>query len=93
MGRIVTDFLRVDKRWMLGLTGSQITSIFAVSLCAFLILRYRGAPGAESPKASHAAGVPNSPDPEPKTSRATPPGKAGPSGDPISEEVGKPDRP
>jgi hypothetical protein len=90
-GRIVTDFLRVDKRWVLGLTGSQITSIFAVSLCAFLIARYRGAPGAEGPKASHAIGAPHSPDPEPKTSRAAPPGNAAPSGEPVSEEVGKPD--
>ena len=44
-GRIVTDFLRVDKRWILGLTGSQITSILVVALCAYLIARYRGAPG------------------------------------------------
>jgi prolipoprotein diacylglyceryl transferase len=43
-GRIVTDFLRVDKRWILGLTGSQITSILAVALCGYLILRYHGAP-------------------------------------------------
>jgi phosphatidylglycerol:prolipoprotein diacylglycerol transferase len=90
-GRIVTDFLRVDKRWVFGLTGSQITSIFVVLLCAFLIARYRGAPGAEGPRASHAVGAPHSPDPEPKTSRAAPPGKAAPSGDPVSEEVGKPD--
>src|SRR5205807_10490059 len=90
-GRIVTDFLRVDKRWVLGLTGSQITSIFAVLLCAFLIARYRGAPGAEGPRAAHAIGAPHVPDPQPKTSRAAPPGKAAPSGEPVSEEVGKPD--
>lgn len=44
-GRIATDFLRVDKRWLgLGLTGSQITSIFVVALVAYLIIRYQGAP-------------------------------------------------
>ncbi|HEY2667720.1 MAG TPA: hypothetical protein VGK51_12855, partial [Actinomycetota bacterium] len=68
----------------------QITSIFAVALCAFLIARYRGAPGAEGPKASHAIGAPHSPDPEPKTSHAAPPGKAASSDEPVSEEVGKP---
>jgi hypothetical protein len=52
----------VDKRWVLGLTGSQITSIFVVSICAFLIARYRGAPGAEGPKAPQAVRAPDSPD-------------------------------
>ena len=50
-GRIATDFLRVDKRWILGLTGSQITSVLALALCGYLILRYRGAPGAAEPAA------------------------------------------
>jgi len=68
-----------------------------VLLCAFLIARYRGAPGAEGPRASHAVGAPHSPDPEPKTSRAAPPskaappGQAAPPGEPVAEEVGKPD--
>ena len=45
MGRIATDFARVDKRWLeLGLTGSQLTSIAALLACLFLLLRYRGAP-------------------------------------------------
>ncbi|MGH2706167.1 MAG: prolipoprotein diacylglyceryl transferase [Actinomycetota bacterium] len=43
-GRIVTDFLRVDKRWILNLTGSQITAVVAVLVCGFLLVRLRGAP-------------------------------------------------
>lgn len=46
LGRIATDFLRVDKTWLgLGLTGSQITSIVFVLVCVYLLIRYRGAPG------------------------------------------------
>lgn len=45
VGRIATDFLRVDKRWLdLGLTGSQITAIAALALCLYLLVRYRGLP-------------------------------------------------
>ncbi|MGH2708453.1 MAG: prolipoprotein diacylglyceryl transferase, partial [Actinomycetota bacterium] len=42
LGRIVTDFLRVDKTWLFGLTGSQITSLLALAFCGYLLLRYRG---------------------------------------------------
>ena len=41
--RVITDFLRVDKRY-LGLTGSQIMSGLAVLACLFLLARFRGAP-------------------------------------------------
>jgi phosphatidylglycerol:prolipoprotein diacylglycerol transferase len=41
--RVVTDFLRVDRRY-LGLTGSQIWALLAVLACAYLLARYRGAP-------------------------------------------------
>jgi phosphatidylglycerol:prolipoprotein diacylglycerol transferase len=41
--RVITDFLRVDKRY-LGLTGSQIMSGLAVLACLFLLARWRGAP-------------------------------------------------
>jgi len=63
-GRIVTDFLRVDKRWILGLTGSQLTSIVAISVCGFLILRFRGAPprrNERDPQTVAASAVPASP--------------------------------
>lgn len=41
--RVVTDFLRVDRRY-LGLTGSQVTSLIVVAGSLYLIARYRGAP-------------------------------------------------
>ena len=41
--RMITDFLRVDRRY-LGLTGSQLMSLAAVAACLFLLARYRGAP-------------------------------------------------
>ena len=41
--RVITDFLRVDQRY-LGLTGSQITALIVVLGCAYLLVRYRGAP-------------------------------------------------
>ncbi|MCA1841548.1 MAG: prolipoprotein diacylglyceryl transferase, partial [Actinobacteria bacterium] len=45
VGRIGTDFARVDKHWLgLGLTGSQLTSIVVVLVAAFLLLRYKGIP-------------------------------------------------
>lgn len=41
--RVVTDFLRVDKRYF-GLTGSQITALTLGVLCLALLARFRGAP-------------------------------------------------
>lgn len=41
--RVVTDFLRVDKRYF-GLTGSQITALSLGLLCLALLVRFRGAP-------------------------------------------------
>lgn len=41
--RMVTDFLRVDRRY-LGLTGSQILALTVALVCLYLLARYRGAP-------------------------------------------------
>ncbi|MGH2820402.1 MAG: prolipoprotein diacylglyceryl transferase [Actinomycetota bacterium] len=41
--RVVTDFLRVDKRYA-GLTGSQLLAVSVVLVSLFLLARYRGAP-------------------------------------------------
>lgn len=41
--RVVTDFLRVDKRY-LGLTGSQILAVAVVLIALVLLARYRGVP-------------------------------------------------
>lgn len=45
LGRIGTDFLRVDKTWFgLGLTGSQITSLMVLVAGSILLARYKGIP-------------------------------------------------
>jgi phosphatidylglycerol:prolipoprotein diacylglycerol transferase len=45
VGRIGTDFLRVDKTWLgLGLTGSQLTSITVLLICLYFLVRHRGVP-------------------------------------------------
>jgi phosphatidylglycerol:prolipoprotein diacylglycerol transferase len=41
--RMITDFLRVDRRY-LGLTGSQIMSLLVVLASLYLLARHRGAP-------------------------------------------------
>jgi phosphatidylglycerol:prolipoprotein diacylglycerol transferase len=41
--RVITDFLRVDRRYF-GLTGSQLMSITVGVACLALLARYRGAP-------------------------------------------------
>jgi phosphatidylglycerol---prolipoprotein diacylglyceryl transferase len=41
--RVITDFLRVDRRY-LGLTGSQLMSLMVVIASLYLLARYRGAP-------------------------------------------------
>jgi prolipoprotein diacylglyceryltransferase len=46
--RIITDFLRVENRF-LGLTGSQWTSVLVVGLCVGILLWIRRGP---SPSAS-----------------------------------------
>ena len=41
--RMITDFLRVDRRYA-GLTGSQIVSLLVGLTCIYFLARYRGAP-------------------------------------------------
>jgi phosphatidylglycerol:prolipoprotein diacylglycerol transferase len=41
--RLITDFLRVDRRYF-GLTGSQISASIVGLVCLYLLARYRGAP-------------------------------------------------
>jgi phosphatidylglycerol:prolipoprotein diacylglycerol transferase len=41
--RVITDFLRVDRRY-LGLTGSQLMTAAVGLACLYLLARYRGAP-------------------------------------------------
>jgi phosphatidylglycerol:prolipoprotein diacylglycerol transferase len=42
-GRVITDFLRVDKTYF-GLTGSQLTSIAAIVISVVVLLRYARRP-------------------------------------------------
>lgn len=72
--RVITDFLRVDKRYA-GLTGSQLMTLAVGLICVALLLRYRGAPprfatptaagpeGAVEPPAPTPGGPPGSPPP------------------------------
>jgi phosphatidylglycerol:prolipoprotein diacylglycerol transferase len=41
--RVITDFLRVDRRY-LGLTGSQLMSLTVGLICVYLLARFKGAP-------------------------------------------------
>ena len=63
-GRVITDFLRVDKTWF-GLTGSQWTSIAAIVLSLWTLYRYSRRPARET--------VPGTDDAEPPTTTFTPP--------------------
>jgi phosphatidylglycerol:prolipoprotein diacylglycerol transferase len=42
--RVITDSLRVDKRYFDLLTGSQLMTLAAGLVCLYLLARYRGAP-------------------------------------------------
>ncbi len=42
-GRLITDFLRVDKTYF-GLTGSQLTSIGVILICLYTLWRFRRSP-------------------------------------------------
>jgi phosphatidylglycerol:prolipoprotein diacylglycerol transferase len=46
--RIITDFLRVDKRFF-GLTGSQWTSVVVVAICLVTLVRFALRPSGTSP--------------------------------------------
>jgi phosphatidylglycerol:prolipoprotein diacylglycerol transferase len=54
--RVITDFLRVDKRY-LGLTGSQLLALSVVLVSLYFLARYRGAP----PRWASPAAVPGEP--------------------------------
>lgn len=71
-GRLVTDFLRIDKTWVIGLTGSQWAAIGAMALAILTLIRFRFRPG----------GTRASPDEEGPTTAFVPPTEpsAGPGG-------------
>jgi phosphatidylglycerol---prolipoprotein diacylglyceryl transferase len=43
-GRIVTDFLRIDKTWLFGLTGSQWASVGVIAISLLVLLRFAMGP-------------------------------------------------
>jgi phosphatidylglycerol:prolipoprotein diacylglycerol transferase len=47
-GRILTDYLRIDKTWLFGLTGSQWASVGVIAVSLLVLLRFARRPlGAE----------------------------------------------
>lgn len=84
--RVITDFLRVDRRY-LGLTGSQITSLLAVAVCLVLLARFRGAPPRWA--APPAAEGPAPPGPEGAETAPAPVTQGGPTteGDEMAGQV------
>jgi phosphatidylglycerol:prolipoprotein diacylglycerol transferase len=50
LGRIVTDFLRVDKTWLIGLTGSQWAAVGAIVVSVLALLRFARRPLREKEK-------------------------------------------
>jgi len=48
-GRIITDFLRVENRF-LGLTGSQWSSSVAVAVCLYVLIRFALRPEGPVPR-------------------------------------------
>lgn len=62
--RIVTDFLRVDKRFF-GLTGSQWTSVVAVVVSLALLIKWKVRPGGDRPPDKAAASTSFAPPREP----------------------------
>ena len=62
--RVITDFLRVDRRY-LGLTGSQLMTLAVGAACLYLLARYRGAPPGFSRPPSPPPDEPPAPVPAP----------------------------
>ena len=75
--RVITDFLRVDKRYF-GLTGSQLMTLAVGLLALYLVARYRGAPPAwvrvGGPGGGPPEGPPGAGDREPLVPVGAPPG-------------------
>ncbi len=85
-GRILTDFLRIDKTWVIGLTGSQWAAVGAAALgigtLLWFALRPRRAaptPTVAEPVTAEGPPVPTTrfpPPPEPSGGAATPPDRS-----------------
>ena len=78
-GRLLTDFLRVDKTWPLGLTGSQWASVGVIVVAVVALTRFALRP-ARAPAAlpESGAGPPEGPTAPGPTTSFTPPPEPGP---------------
>lgn len=65
-GRVLTDFLRVDKTWLFGLTGSQWASVAAITIGVATLVRFAIKKG---------AGPVSTPDLSGPSTEFTPPGE------------------
>jgi phosphatidylglycerol:prolipoprotein diacylglycerol transferase len=74
-GRILTDFLRIDKTWLFGLTGSQWASVAVIAISLLLLLRFALRPLATGVTEEPVSATPSSED-APSTS-FTPPREPG----------------
>jgi phosphatidylglycerol---prolipoprotein diacylglyceryl transferase len=82
-GRIVTDFLRIDKKWVFGLTGSQWASVAVIAISLLVLLRFALRPipaGARVPDEGEDPARPAPSDDAPSTS-FTPPQEPGSRGE------------
>jgi prolipoprotein diacylglyceryltransferase len=91
-GRVITDFLRVDKTYF-GLTGSQLTAIGVIAISVFTLLRYWRKPLPEPAAVQipgEGAGMTGGQPERPTTDfeRPSEPGMTGPPPGPGSSERG-----
>jgi phosphatidylglycerol---prolipoprotein diacylglyceryl transferase len=71
-GRILTDFLRIDKTWLFGLTGSQWAAVGVIAISLLVLLRFalRPLPATGEEEPARAGAAPD--DDAPSTSFAPP---------------------
>jgi phosphatidylglycerol---prolipoprotein diacylglyceryl transferase len=75
-GRILTDYLRIDKTWLFGLTGSQWASVGVIAVSLLVLLRFALRPLPGRPSEDHVpAKAP--PDADVPTTSFTPPREPG----------------
>jgi len=70
--RVITDSLRVDKRYFDLLTGSQLMALAAGLACLYLLVRYRGAPPRFAAPGSASPPAPAPPPPGPRAAHEPP---------------------
>jgi phosphatidylglycerol:prolipoprotein diacylglycerol transferase len=78
VGRVITDFLRVDKTWLIGLTGSQWAAVGAIVVSLVALVRFARRPLREEEKVPTMGGADTEePDGETTTDFTPPPEPGG----------------